>query len=234
MLKGRKPMKKIIVSVLVLVAGLIANADPIDGPLAIDFRDSAWSGANNSHSYSVGDVTASGFALKLNLFAPDSVVNANLRQNAVDGLGVDSSILGEDPNEVGPREILDIDFSGTAGNNLTGAWITKLFDELVDDIGHVALWGANGLIATIDFSGSGNDADGNLWVDFGGPLNLTSAVFYADSTVLSIGLNRDYSVAGFTAQAPVQNRVPDNGVTAILLGAGLLGLGLVRRLQRRA
>jgi hypothetical protein len=225
-------MKKIIVSALALVAGLVASADPV-GPLSVDFRDSAWSGANGVHSYSVGDVTASGYALKVNLFAPDSVVNANLKQNSVDGLGVDSRILGEDPGEVGPREILDVDFSGASGNNLTGAWVTQLFDELVDDIGHVALWGANGLIATIDFPDNFDyDSSGNYWVDFGGAHNLTSAVFYADSAVLAVGLNRDYSVAGFTAQAPNQNHVPDNGTTALLLGAGLLGLGLVRRFKR--
>jgi len=221
-------MKKILASALVLAAGVIASATPISGNLSVDFRHSDWSGADGQNSITVGGVTATG--RYTTLFS--GVVPAKLKQNSSDGLGVDSPSynIGEDPNEVGPREILDIDFTALAGMDITGVWLTKIFEEWIfTDTGYVELFGAGGTSLGIkNFTGSGNDSDGNLWVSFGGPLDLTSAVFYGEGVV-----SPDYSVAAFTADV-TRSAVPDGGMTAIMLGVALLGLGAARRTKRNA
>lgn len=220
-------MKKILVSALAAIAGVIANAVPVTGNLSVDFRHSDWSAADGQNSFTVGGVTATG-RYNTVLFG---IVPANLQQDGTSGLGVDSPSynIGEDPNEVGPREILDIDFTALAGLDITGVWLTKIFEEgLFDDTGYVALFGAGNVsLGTINFTGNGNDADGNLWVSFGGAFDLTSAVFYGEGLI-----TRDYSVAAFTTVEPTQTSVPDGGMTGIMLGAALLGLGVARRAKR--
>jgi hypothetical protein len=69
-----------------------------------------------------------------------------------------------------------------------------------------------------------NASNGEYEFDFGGPLDISKAIFTAP--VAFSALVSDYSVAGFTRQA-----VPDSGSTMVLLGAALLGLGVIRRLQ---
>lgn len=222
-------MKKFILSAIAATACVVASAVPVAGPVSVDFRGAAWNGANGQTTFSTGGVTAT--ASYLNAWGNPQ--NAKLRQSNSNGLGVDSDVLFEDPNELGPREILDIDFSGVTGIDITGVWLTKIFDEILDDAGFVNLFGAgNSFLGTVSFSGNNNDNDGNLWVDFGGAVDLTSAVFYGQGTVLGA---RDYSVAGFTAKV-VENphSVPDNGLTAMLLGVALLGLGAARRATRNA
>src|SRR5687768_3881900 len=132
-------MKKILVSALAALAGVIASAVPVSGNLSVDFRHSDWSAADGQNSFTVGGVTATG---RYN--TGFGIVSANLQQNGTDGLGIDSPWynIGEDPNEVGPREILDIDFTVLAGVDITGVWLTKIFEEgLFDDTGYVALFG---------------------------------------------------------------------------------------------
>ena len=221
-------MKKILVSALAAIAGVIASAVPVAGNLSVDFRHSDWSAADGQNSFTVGGVTATG-----HYNTGFGIVAANLQQNGTDGLGIDSPWynIGEDPNEVGPREILDIDFTALAGLDITGVWLTKIFEEgMFDDTGYVALFGAGDVsLGTINFTGNGNDADGNLWVNFGGALDLTSAVFYGQGLI-----TRDYSVAAFTREQVSTPAVPDGGMTGIMLGAALLGLGVARRVKRNA
>lgn len=216
-------MKKTLLTLIALAATLVAQAGPITGSLAIDFRTPAWNASNGQHSFATGNVGAAAYAL--NIFGDQ--VNAKLRQNGTDGLGVDSSVLGEDPGEVGPREILNINFTTSSGSGLTGVWLTQLFNEIIGDYGFVQLFDANGLLSTISFSG--NASDGNRYVDFNGPLNLLQAKFYSDLSLVSVPFNSDYSVAGFTKQAA---GVPDGGTTSLMLGLALLALGFARRANR--
>lgn len=194
------------------------SAFAIPGSLAIDFRSSAWSGAAGQHSQTVGGTTASAFQTPL--FS--SQQDANLNWTANQGLGVDSRILAEDPRETGPREQLDLSFTGY---NLTGAWVTKLFRELVTDSGYVELYDASGLLKTVSFSGqqfAWQNALGDVYVDFGGAYALTGAKFFGES------LGRDYTLAGFTG-GPLARPTPDTGTTAGLLVPGLLAMGWLAR-----
>ena len=63
---------------------------------------------------------------------------------------------------------------------------------------------------------------GDVYVNFGGALDVLSAQFYAVNAVGTLVGNQNYSVAGFTT-------VPDGGTTLTLLGIGLVSLTGLRR-----
>ena len=159
-----------------------------------------------------------------------------LKQSVTDGLGVDTASrlnFIEDPHEVSPGETLRIDFSGVTGDNITGVWLTKLFDEAVDDSGSVQLFPVVGPSVTFNFTGVQTPAVnplGDFYVDFGGALDITRADFKATgSGIGGVLANRDYSVAGFTTVTPKTRAVPDAGSTLLLLGSVISGIGLMRR-----
>ncbi|MCD6392516.1 MAG: hypothetical protein J7M40_03315 [Planctomycetes bacterium] len=196
--------------ILLCVSASTALANPtiIPDNLAIDFRDSAWFDAHGEHTYTVGAVTAT--ALPDDRLLYHDSVDLN-----IDGLG----ILGGENDEVDLIEILRIDIAG--GKSLSGVWITDLFDppdgsdDTYGERGQVVINGGQ----IFYFNGIDSDqANGEIWVDFGGGILVNSALF----SIVDGPDDNEFSVAGFTA-------IPAPG--AILLGS--IGVGLVGWLRRR-
>ena len=196
----------------VAVLGGALNAVALPVSIDIDFRSAAWAAADNNNSFSVGGVTATAL--------PSS---GELRQNSSDGLGISTSPITDDPNEVGPRETLVISF--VAAMELEGVWLTKLFDELFDDRGRVELFNGVTSVGVFEFDGT---ASGELFVDFAGPIAATEARFVASQSgnLLDFVRNRDFSVAGFEVNET--QPMPESGVSLGLLGLGLGAVALVR------
>jgi len=207
-------MQKLTISLItVLIFGAVSSW-AIPSALDIDFRSGNWSGANGVHSYAVSGATATAFQQSLNGPRP-----ALLSYSATAGLGIDSTILLEDPHEVGPFEFLEVSFAAPA--KLRGVWLTTLFREIFRDTGFVDLTLSDGSFASFSFAGQQTARQnplGDVYVDLGG-LEVSKAEFFADDGVLR---NRDYSVAGFV--------VPDGGTTMTLLGCSTLIIVALRRI----
>jgi hypothetical protein len=65
-----------------------------------------------------------------------------------------------------------------SGNGLTGAWVPNLFNRVVDEAGVLVFRLASGATDTIDFLGqqtASQDPLGDVYVSFGGPLDVVSA-----------------------------------------------------------
>ena len=212
------------------------TAFAIPATLSIDFRTSAWSAAAGQSTKQIGDVTAQGSGVVIPLLG---VVGPRpLSWNGQLGLGVDSNALGEDPTELGYKEVLSLSFGNQIADDATGAWVTKLFTEEglfhnVTETGYVELYTGGSLLKTVDFGGlqpAGLNPVGDVFVDFGGAYDLSGAKFYARGNSVS-----DYSVAGLVASgsgATSFQAVPDGGTTLIFLGASLAGVGLLNRRRR--
>ena len=127
------------------------------------------------------------------------------------------------PALAGTFDILNVAFLNGTGNGLTGAWVTNLFSGTLET-GTLLLNTAQGL-DTFTFSGLQTSAQnplGDLYVNFGGALNVLSAQFVTVNPLSLLG-SKNYSVAGFSSS------VPDGGTTLTLLGIGFMSLTMLRR-----
>ncbi len=243
----RKTSKLLILALLsltiIFVAGSVIAGTIIPDNLAIDFRDSAWSGANGASSFTLGNVTVTAEGRlpqyqNYTLYQKDS--NGGTR--IADGFGIvtsrvsDNKVVGE-VDEIEKNEHLVVSFEG--GQYLTGAWITNLFDYSQQwpgenfkqkEYGFLQIFtpqAANPI--TIEFTAADGQytqkTNGELWVDFGGSIFVQSVVFYPGSYAEyfsgSTDPRNEYSVAGFTA-VPIPP-------SAMLFASGIIGLIAVRR-----
>ena len=203
-------MHKNIFILTIALFGGIASAVAIPATLDVDFRTAAWASSSGRTQSTVNDVTA------VAAYPPGSV----LTWSSTAGIGINSPT----PFGVATVDILNLVFAGSSGNGLTGAWVTNLFNGSVDETGLLALDTTTGL-DTVLFSGLQTSAQnplGDVYVNFGGPLNVLSAQFYETGGFNSVVGNNNYSVAGFSG-------VPDGGPTLTLLGIGLISLMAFRR-----
>ena len=190
--------------------GGAASALAIPSSLNIDLRTAPWSTSPGTVTDTVGNVTATA------AFPPGSVLN----WSSTAGISINSpSFLG-----LGTIDILNFSFAAGSGNGLTGAWVTNLFNGLIDESGVVQLNTSTGTYYA-SFLGqqtSSQNPLGDVYVKFGGALDVLSAQFYAVNAVGTLVGNQNYSVVGFTT-------VPDGGTTLTLLGIGLVSLTGLRR-----
>ncbi|MFZ5572391.1 MAG: PEP-CTERM sorting domain-containing protein [Thermodesulfobacteriota bacterium] len=188
----------------------VCSATIITGPLAVDFRNMSWAGANGQASYSVGPVTA--------VAGPGE---DTLYQDGVDGLG----ILGGEPDEINAGEILAIVFNTPLP--LSGVWITDLFagpDGGNGETGQVTVFNTGAGPSIFPFWGNNADqGNGEIFVDFGGNILLDGAIF----EITGEQTNNEFSVAGFTV-APVPEPA-----TILMIGCGLIGLAGIGRKKVR-
>ena len=195
--------------------GATASALAIPSTLGIDFRTAAWTSAGGKTQDTVGNITVTAAF----------PVGSTLTQSSSAGIGINSpASFG-----IATVDILNLTFAGGSGNGLTGAWVTDLFNGVIDEAGLVVLTLKSGATDVIEFLGqetASQDPLGDVYVSFGGPLNVLSAQFYEAGEVNTLLSGKNYSIAGFTT-------VPDGGTTLILVGIGLLSLVILHRREAR-
>lgn len=197
-----KIFKPVIASIFVLFS-VAANATVIPD-LFVDFRTADWSGAWGQNLYTYNGVTVSALPTTKTIF-----------QNKIDGVG----ILGGEPDEINPGEMMDISFNYSAStvSALTGAWITDLFDApdggINGEEGYLSLTLADGSVIDYSFFGNASDQrNGEQYIDFGAKLQVVSALFKTNGIA-----GNEFSIAGFTA-------IPEaSTISMLVLGLMLMG-----------
>lgn len=229
-------MKRLVAaSFAALIIGGVgsAMAIPMGENFAVDFR--TWNGAQGQDSYTdpVTGITAEALPTAV---GPLGSYDYKLNHDPVDGLGIywDNCFYDDaDPDEIeGKYEKLSVTSAGFEAN---GIWITDLFgpddgiDPILGEKGKVII---NGGTDVFEFYGNeGNHPNGEVFVDFGKTLTISSAVFETiptprDKWWKDPYAENEYSVAGFTASVP-------EPATLLLLGTGIIGLaGLGVRRKR--
>jgi hypothetical protein len=164
-------MNKTLLSVVAALFGGAASALAIPSSLNIDLRTAPWSTSPGTVTDTVGNVTATA------AFPPGSVLN----WSSTAGISINSpSFLG-----LGTIDILNFSFAAGSGNGLTGVWVTNLFSGLIDESGVVQLSTSTGTYYA-SFLGqqtSSQNPLGDVYVNFGGALDVLSAQFYAVNAV---------------------------------------------------
>ncbi len=222
-------MKTILYTFLCSVALAlgVSHVSALPITLGIDFR--TWTGAGGLTVFSKDGVTTTAGAHEGTSFL--------LSQSPVNGLGVDSAVVipppsSENPDEVGPQEILDLVFDPlNSGKGITGVWITQLFPPtgVPAEKGTVSLVHSTG---TASLAFSGLNANGELFLSFGAlPLNLISATFEGEKGLRIF--NPDFSIAGFERQA-ASTPTPEAGTSLLFLITALAGLGILQPWFRHA
>lgn len=228
-----KKLQKILITAFLLggiflygtASALTLIPGPIPGPLDIDFRTAAWSGADGSPVFSPPGINVEATA------DPEGRV---LYQDGDDGLGIR---VGAEVDEVELDEILTVDLDTDPGQGLwiTGVWITDLYDApdggLPGERGMMSLYFVGGGVLDVQFDGNTSDqGNGEIFVDFETNYLVDYVKFMADNNARFFGQNpfdNEFSVAGFTQPVP-------EPATMLLLGSGLLGLaGYGRRKFRK-
>ncbi len=212
-------MKKKLLAGLVtglFMFGMVGMANA----LSIDFRDTAWGGANGEQSYTVDGVTAGAAG-------EDPHTDEYLYQDNTDGLG----ILGGENDEVDGYEWLTISLPNL---DVTGFMVTDLFaypdgNNPQGEHGEVYLFNGSSELGHYHFYGAdSNQGNGEQNIAFGGVIaGVTSMQFYTNFTAPGSDAGHEYSVAGIdTAPVPEPS-------TILLFGAGLAGLIGFRRKQKK-
>jgi hypothetical protein len=208
-----------LAALCVVLATQGVEAGVIPSNLEVDFRGKEWSAANNKHSYSVGSVTVTA--------NPGSKL---LWQDSIDGLGIRG---GTQSDEIELYELLEVKFEG--GKALSGVWVTDLFsapDAVIGEKGVIVINGGEKIIAF-----DGNDADqanGELYVDFGGNIVVYKAEFYADYVPGINPADNEYSVAGFAGVVSDPIVATEPGTLGLLAMGSLALLALGARRRRAA
>lgn len=182
---------------------------------SIDFR--TWNGADGQQSWSQDGVTA--HALKYR--SSHRLTRQYLHQDATDGLGVKWHPYSSD-DEIGGREVLYVSFDHARA--ITGVLLSDLYDrpdggrDGEEALVKVFLDDGNWFKATA-FGNHADQHNGEATLNFASHLGgrlVTALKFYATNE-----WNDEYSIAGLS-EVPLP-------AAAWLLGAGVIGLGAMRR-----
>ncbi len=186
-----------------LLAGTVAAA-------SIDFRTTAFGGANCRTSFTVDGVTLTATSPK----------GARLYQDSLDGVGVRS---GYENDEIDGRDRLRISFSNPAF--VSSILLTDLFNEgIYMERGAYQLNGSGNWSSFFTAPGQRYGTNGELLLTFDPAVAVTSILFRAPGRFPFLNRDHDFSVARIETASAVP--IP---AAAWLLGTGVVGLVVLRR-----